>query len=146
HCGPCPLRRPGLDRRAADLSSLGSAAVRRWTATAGATGIGGKARVAAHQTQPVGGVMVGMIEDREGVGGHIFPLGTRGGGRIPESHPPPIPRRTTRDGPRGGWTALPRRRQVGCRDDTVATFHDANPSAPATDFTATITWGDGSPD
>jgi hypothetical protein len=25
----------------------------------------------------------------------------------------------------------------------VATFHDANPAAPASDFTATITWGDG---
>jgi hypothetical protein len=26
----------------------------------------------------------------------------------------------------------------------VVTFHDSNPSAPASDFTATITWGDGS--
>ncbi len=27
---------------------------------------------------------------------------------------------------------------------TVATFHDTNTAAPATDFTATVTWGDGS--
>jgi ELWxxDGT repeat protein len=33
---------------------------------------------------------------------------------------------------------------VGASPFTVATFSDANTAAPATDFTATVTWGDGS--
>jgi hypothetical protein len=33
---------------------------------------------------------------------------------------------------------------IGFSGFTVATFTDANTSAPATDFTATVTWGDGS--